>query len=219
MSLIFAGLIVVGAGGMAAWAARLVMRRAPPRHENDAEVTDRGGAITESTRLEGFPCQLGDVVMRITGEEAWLAGGVVLSEEAPVAALFVAPDRGRDITLFVRPAPTEVLFWLEPIDASIFVGGEPPTSIEHEGTRFERVRRWPLASRRIGVGAPDTGDSLILAEYTSAGIERLVVVTGSRGASFAYHGVELSPSSYEVIALGRATGGLDVGEIDGVDGS
>ena len=156
--------------------------------------------------LSGFPCQLGDVVTRITGEEAWLAGGLVLSEQAPVAALFVAPDAGRKLWLFARPLPTQAIFWLDSIDAStILVGNEPPTAIDHEGTRFERTRRLPLTSTRIGSGAPDVGESLILAEYTSAGAERLVVIKGSRANAFAYRGEELAPSSYEVTPSGRAT--------------
>lgn len=156
--------------------------------------------------LEGFPCQLGDVVMRLTGEEAWLAGGLVLCEEGPVAALFVAPDAGHDCALYVRPQPREAIFWLCPLDPSaVLVGGEPPSSVEHGGIRFDRVRRLPLRPRRIGVGAPDLGDSLILAEYASAGSERLLVMKGSLGVSQAYRGEELERSTYEVIASGKST--------------
>ena len=156
--------------------------------------------------LEGFPCQLGDVVMRLTGEEAWLAGGLVLCEEGPVAALFVAPDAGHDCALYVRPQPREAIFWLCPLDPSaVLVGGEPPSSVEHGGIRFDRVRRLPLRPRRIGVGAPDLGDSLILAEYSSAGSERLLVMKGSTGVSQAYRGEELEQSTYEVIASGKST--------------
>lgn len=156
--------------------------------------------------LAGFPCQLGDVLMRLTGEEAWLAGGLVLSEESPVSALFVAPDAGHDCAIYVRPRPREALFWMEPLDpGAILVGGEPPTSVEHGGIRFDRVRRLPLRPRRIGVGAPDVGDAVILAEYASAGSERLLVMRSTSGTSHAYRGEELVPSAYEVIASGRAT--------------
>ena len=160
--------------------------------------------------LEGFPCQLGDVLMRITGEEAWLAGGLVLSEEAPVAVLFVAPDAGHDCAIYVRPQPRESVFWMAPLDpGAVLVGGEPPTSVEHDGIRFDRVRRLPLRPKRIGVGAPDVGDSLVLAEYASAGSERLLVMRSTSGVSRAYRGEELEVSSYEVIASGKATLGDD----------
>jgi hypothetical protein len=38
-----------------------------------------------STSLDGFPCQLGDVVTRPGGDEAWLAGGIVFSEDVAVS--------------------------------------------------------------------------------------------------------------------------------------
>jgi hypothetical protein len=156
--------------------------------------------------LEGFPCQLGDVLLRLTGEEAWLAGGLVLSEEGPVAALFVAPDAGHDCAIYARPRPREAIYWMEPLDpGAVLVGGEPPNSVEQGGIRFDRVRRLPLRPRRIGVGAPDAGDAVILAEYASAGSERLVVMKCTSGASYAYRGEELEASTYEVIPSGRAT--------------
>jgi hypothetical protein len=160
--------------------------------------------------LEGFPCQLGDVLMRLTGEEAWLAGALVLSEEGPVAALFVAPDAGHDCAIYVRPQPREAVFWMAPLDpGAVLVGGEPPSSVEHAGIRFDRVRRLPLRPKRIGVGAPDVGDAVVLAEYASAGSERLLVMRSTTGVSHAYRGEELEISSYEVIASGRSTLGDD----------
>ena len=156
--------------------------------------------------LVGFPCQLGDVLMRITGEEAWLAGGLVLSEESPVAALFVAPDAGHDCAIYARPAPREAVFWLEPLDpGAVLVGGEPPSSVEHGGIRFDRVRRLPLRPKRIGVGAPDVGDAVVVAEYASAGSERLLVIRSTSGTAHAYRGEELEVSAYEVIPSGKST--------------
>jgi hypothetical protein len=156
--------------------------------------------------LVGFPCQLGDVLMRLTGEEAWLAGGLVLSEEAPVAALFVAPDAGHDCAIYVRPQPREAVYWMQPLDpGAILVGGEPPSSVEHGGIRFDRVRRLPLRPKRIGVGAPDVGDAVVLAEYASAGSERLLVMRSTSGTSHAYRGEELEVSAYEVIPSGNST--------------
>ena len=224
MSFLLAGLIVAGTSGAVAvgrWLSR--------RHEGTSDPKPAGGAGTTGespdakdgskkkrtaegphAHLEGFPCQLGDVVMRHTGEEAWLAGGVVLWEEAPVAALFVAPDAGHDCAIYVRPRPREAVFWMEPLDpGAVLVGGEPPSAVEHGGIRFERVRRLPLRPRRIGVGAPDVGDAVVLAEYASAGSERLLVMRSTSGTSHAYRGEELESSSYEVIASGKSTLGDD----------
>jgi hypothetical protein len=173
--------------------------------ERDAKK-GRPPAAGNAPHLEGFPCQLGDVLMRITGEEAWLAGGVVFSEEVPVAALFVAPDAGHDCAIYVRPAPREVVYWLEPLDPSaVLVAGEPPSAVEHGGVRFDRARRLPLRPRRIGVGAPDVGDSVVLAEYISAGAERLLVMKATTGVVRAFRGLELETSSFEVIPSGQTT--------------
>jgi hypothetical protein len=157
-------------------------------------------------KLDGFVCQLGDVLTRETGEEAWLAGGIVFSEEIPVAVLFVAPDAGQDCAIYVRPHPRSSLLWLEPLDpTAVLVGGEPPSSVEHQGVRFDRARRLPLRPKRIGVGAPDVGDGVTVAEYASAGAERLIVLKSNNGTTHAYRGMELDPASYEVIASGDTT--------------
>lgn len=192
-----------------------VEEEAPSRKDEDAATETQTSAAPKRkrpapeggrVRVEGFVCQLGDVVMRITGEEAWLAGGLVLSEEVPVAVLFVAPEAVRDCVIYVRSRPRDSLFWLEPLDPSaILVGGEPPSSVEHGGIRFDRARRLPLRPRRIGVGAPDVGDAVIVAEYASAGAERLLVLKGNSGIARAYRGVELDPSAFEVIASGEST--------------
>ncbi|MBX3191419.1 MAG: hypothetical protein KF819_30770 [Labilithrix sp.] len=232
MSFLLAGLIVAGASGAIAVGRWLAKRRESPpalpekpvdgdapadesmppesteKKQEEAEAKKRPPRRVEGpvAHLDGFPCQLGDVVMRLTGEEAWLAGGLVLSEDVPVAALFVAPDAGHDCALYVRPKPREAIFWMEPLDpGAVLVAGEPPSSVEHGGVRFDRARRLPLRPRRIGVGAPDVGDAVIIAEYASAGAERLLLVKGAAGSSRAFRGLELEPSSYEVIASGRST--------------
>lgn len=217
MSLLLAGLIAASASGAALVGRWLARRRDDvPETPDDKEpagtrpkTKSKPAAATPAsveTKLEGFPCQLGDVVMRLTGEEAWLAGGLVLSEEMPVSVLFVAPEAKQDCVLYVRPAPRASLAWLAPLDAaSVLLHGEPPNAIEHEGVRFERVRRLPLRAQRLGVGAPNVGDAVVVAEYSSAGAERLVVLKATNGSSFAYRGLELEPSAYEVIASGRST--------------
>ena len=231
MSFLLAGLIVAGTSGAIAvgrWLSRRQEGASEPKPADGGAGSDGTTATSADdekknskrppkrkvegphAHLDGFPCQLGDVIMRITGEEAWLAGGVVLSEEAPVAALFVAPDAGHDCAIYVRPRPRESVFWMQPLDpGAVLVGGEPPSSVEHEGIRFDRVRRLPLRPKRIGVGAPDVGDSVILAEYASAGSERLLVMRSTTGSSFAYRGEELEISTYEVIASGKSTLGDD----------
>ena len=230
MSFLLAGLIVAGTSGAIAvgrWLARRRDGATETKPEGTDPATEAPAAPSEAPKkpekkpakrtaegqhahLEGFPCQLGDVLMRLTGEEAWLAGGLVLWEEGPVAALFVAPDAGHDCAIYVRPQPREAVFWMEPLDpGAVLVGGEPPSSVEHGGIRFDRVRRLPLRPKRIGVGAPDVGDAVVLAEYASAGSERLLVMRSTSGSSFAYRGEELEMSSYEVIASGKATLGDD----------
>ena len=130
----------------------------------------------------------------------------MLSEEVPVAALFVAPDAGHDCVIYVRPHPRDAVYWLEPLDpGAVLVAGEPPTSVEHGGVRFDRARRLPLRPRRIGVGAPDVGDAVVVAEYNSAGAERLLVLKATTGVTKAYRGVELDASMFEVIPSGKST--------------
>jgi hypothetical protein len=225
VSLLLAGLVFAGTSGALVVGRWLAKRRSEAskldagadKDEKEDPDDAKARAATkrrprpapsegERGRLDGFVCQLGDVVMRITGEEAWLAGGVVLSEEVPVAVLFVAPDAGHDCAIYVRARPRGSLLWLEPLDLSaVLVGGEPPSAVEHRGIRFERARRLPLRPRRIGVGAPDVGDAVIVAEYASAGAERLLVLKANSGVVRAYRGIELEEGSFEVIAAGEST--------------
>src|SRR5690606_28376350 len=113
VSLVLAGLVLAGTGGALVLGRWLGRRRDAARAgddvpsdeaENTSDEADakdasgprdadgrddprpKGSASLEG-QLEGFVCQLGDVVMRITGEEAWLAGGVVLTDQIPVAVL------------------------------------------------------------------------------------------------------------------------------------
>jgi hypothetical protein len=152
-----------------------------------------------------FPCRLGDVVIGIGGDEAWLAGALVFYEESPAIALFIAPDAGGDRAVLARPRPTEELQWLKPVaSGAIDVGKEPPSTIEHAGERFERLRRLPLRAERHGTGAPDVGDDVILAEYKSLGGDRLVVVVGAAGPRV-WQGTLLEPAMFEVLASGAST--------------
>jgi hypothetical protein len=83
------------------------------------------------------------------------------------------------------------------------VGSEPPSSLEHKGDRFERVRRIPYRVEREGTGAPDVGEQAVVAEYTS-GESRLLVVTGS-GVARMWRGHVLEDGTYDVLAAGKST--------------
>jgi hypothetical protein len=152
--------------------------------------------------FEAFPCKLGDVVMRAGGDEAWLAGGLVFSEELPVAVLFIAPDAGGDRALYVKPSPSPSIAWLAPLDKdALQLSGEPPSALEVASDRFDRVRRLPLRVVRIGSGAPDVGDSAIVAEYACSSGAVLVVVA-SHGAAKAWRGTVLESGTYDVLPGG-----------------
>jgi hypothetical protein len=156
--------------------------------------------------LAGFPCRLGDVVLR-TGErdEAWLAGALVLEEQRPVAALFVAPEAGGDRALFVRDAPGAGFVWLAPLaPGALALTKEPPSALELEGTRFERSRRLPVRVVRVGSGAPAVGDQAIVAEYAGPAADRLLVVAGT-DATLAWRGVALREGEYDVLPAGKRT--------------
>jgi hypothetical protein len=162
-------------------------------------------APKDATGLDGFPCQLGDVLTRPGGDEAWLAGAIVFSEDVPVAVLFIAPDAGHDRAIYVRRESESPYFWLKPVDdKTLLSSSEPPSALEHEGVRFERRRRLPLRAKRIGTGAPDVGEEVLVAEYASPGTERMIVVQHA-GRARAFHGDMLEASMIDVLPSGKAT--------------
>jgi hypothetical protein len=153
----------------------------------------------------GFPCRLGDVVMRSGGGEAWLAGACVFSEDAPVSALFIAPEAGADVAVYARAAASAPLWWMQALGSDELPRfTDPPTSLEHGETRFERRRRLPLAIERRGSGAPDLGDSAIVAEYASSGADQLLLII-HEGNLRAWRGTSLDAGMYEVIPSGAST--------------
>ena len=180
----------------------------PTPPPDGASASRRPPPVEAKALLQEFPCALGDVILRTGGEEAWLAGAVVFSEEVPVAALFLAPDAGGDHALFVRPRPTVSLSWLRAVAPATLdalkLGSEPPSAIELDGLWFERARRLPVHAVRVGTGAPDVGDEVIVAEYAASGVERLLVVAGP-GVLRAWRGVLLEEALYEVIPSGAST--------------
>jgi hypothetical protein len=176
----------------------------PPTDERGRESDWADDA--PSALLEGFACKLGDVVIRrVEGDEAWLAGALVLAEERPVAALFIAPVAGGERALLVPGPPRAALTWLTPLaPGELALSGEPPRSIEHAGARFERTRRLPVHVSRLGKGAPHVGQSALFAEYETRGAERLVVVVG-QDAALAWRGVALAEGEYDVLPGSPAT--------------
>jgi hypothetical protein len=160
---------------------------------------DGAGGDDAVPPLAGFPCQLGDVILVSHGDEAWLAGGLVFRERLPMAVLFIAPDAGGDRAIYARPAPNASLLWLTPLASDALVmGREPPSAIEHEKERFDRTRRLPFRAERVGTGAPDVGEDVIVAEYSAATGDRLVVVVGA-GRARTWRGRPLEEGTYEVL--------------------
>jgi hypothetical protein len=188
-------------------------RRSSPPREGEMEGTGTVAAGDGGERRDGrpkadesegavdwtaFPCALGDVVMRtLDQDEAWLAGAVVLREDAPAAVLFIAPDAAGDRAIYVRPRPSSEVAWLLPVRESVVVGAEPPGTIEIDGLRFERRRRLPLRAERLGTGAPDVVGIAILGEYAAASGEVAIVLIAD-GVGRAWRGKRLGEGEYEV---------------------
>ena len=206
MSLLVASLGVAG-GVLLGRAIARALRRGPtadspgaaaedPKRETpraEQAKTDIGAALAT------FPCHLGDVILASSGDEAWLAGGLVFSERFPMAVLFIAPDAGGDRAVLARPRPDTSLLWLTPMNpTTLSVGREPPTSIEHENERFERTRRVPYRVQRIGTGAPDVGEEAIFAEYKATVGERLILVVGKEGTR-GFRGRLLEEGTYDLL--------------------
>jgi len=200
VSLLLVDVAIVGGGVLLGrWLMRSMRARAAAA-ESAARATSEAPAKPVDL-LAGFPCKLGDVLTRTgEGDEAWLAGALVLVEERPVAALFIAPEAGGDRAILVRP-PSE-LTWLAPLRVrelpDLVTSAEPPLSIEHGGTRYERTRRLPVKIERIGTGAPSVAPQGVLSEYAGTGTERLVVLAGGPNV-LAWAGVSLGERDYEIL--------------------
>ena len=226
MSLILTSLLVAGGVIAGRWIAHGAQ---PPDAEDDDGEGDRDEPSSKSppsgTKTAGAPkprgargkappapavdpfaafsCTLGDVVMGAGGDEAWLAGALVFHEDAPAAVLFIAPDAGGDRAVFLRTAGHGELLWLRAV-SGVTVAGEPPSALEHDGERYDRVRRMPWRSERHGTGAPDVGAEVIVAEYKALTGARLLVVVGG-GTARTWHGMSLEPGMYDVLAAGKGT--------------
>lgn len=144
---------------------------------------------------EHLPFGLGDVLVLRSGEEAWLAGASLLSEDAPIAVLFRAPSARVDRAIYLRAnAPFEAA-WLEllrvergPI--------EPPSSLEEGGVLFSRARRLPVSVARIEDASFDLEGNAILGEYRALGERRLLRVATSE-AIMLFLGRRLAHDDYD----------------------
>lgn len=131
MTLLVDALAVVG--GL--WVGRRVMRKALARARSRSRRRIGPEEPIESVDVfTAFPCRLGDVlVRRVERDEAWLAGALVLSEDRPVAALFIAPEAVQDRAVYARAARSEVA-WLAPMaTGALAPRGEPPSAMESSG--------------------------------------------------------------------------------------
>ena len=207
MSLVLTAAAVAGGLALGRWLTRRAIENAPVKPMASAKTSERTLA-KESIPWDRFVCRLGDVVVRQDGAEAWLAGALVFSEDAPAAVLFVAPEAKVDRAVFVRAKPSPELLWLAPVaeDAWKAKGSEPPTSIELEGETFDRIRRLPFRVERVGEGAPDLGPEVIVAEYKSLRSEekRVISISGG-GHSRAWRGEKIEAVACDVLPSGSRT--------------
>jgi hypothetical protein len=205
--LLLVDVAIVGGGVLLGrWLMRSMRARAAAAAPESGAASDVPAKPVDL--LAGFPCKLGDVLTRTAeGDEAWLAGALVLEEDRPVAALFIAPEAGGDRAILVRPgsggsAGGADMTWLAPLRVRDLPGlvesGEPPHTLEHEGTRYERARRLPVKIERIGTGAPSVAQQGILAEYAGTGTDRLVVLACGPNV-LAWAGVALGERDYEIL--------------------
>jgi len=143
-------------GGLVSTDMREVTEKARALHEALSRSDVGAVRVTKPARdpFDGFACRLGDVIVRAGGEEAWLAGALVLAEDAAVAAIFIAPEARRDRVVYARVRDA-ALVWLTPVSEEVIITGtEPPSVIEIDTARFERQRRLPLRVERVGSGTP-----------------------------------------------------------------
>ena len=200
MTVLVDAFIIVGGVALGRWIMRGVRRR------RAASRTEHEAAPVVQQVPASFPCKLGDVVIRIhEGDEAWLAGAMMLEEDRPVAAIFVAPEAGGDRAVFVRDAAGAGITWLAPVaEGALTVPREPPHALELEGIRYERARRLPVRVSRLGSGVPAVGDRAIVAEYAGPANLRLLVVAGT-SETLAWKGVALTDGEYDVLPGGKDT--------------
>jgi hypothetical protein len=213
MSIIITSVAVAGGLAFGRWLSRRTARRQmPPRilaeAAADESTKSKSPKPADVIAWDSFPCRLGDVIVHPGGEEAWLAGALIFSEDVAAAVLFVAPEAKSDHAVYVRAKPTTEIFWLAPLAADAWAPPptSPPTAIEVEGEPFERIRRLPFRSTRVGEGAPDLGDEILLAEYKSLrSVEKRVISISGGGHARAWIGTAIDIGVCDVLPSGEKT--------------
>lgn len=205
---------VAVAGGLAF--GRWLSQRAALTESRRAELKSRVAAANSgSSAVEApnaheilwtrFPCRLGDVIVHPSGDEAWLAGAIILSEDVAAAVLFVAPEAKNDRAVYARAKPVTEIFWLSPLAADGWTppDTDPPTTIEIEGEPFERIRRLPYRTEAMGEGTPSLGAEILLAEYKSLrSLERRVISISGKGSARAWIGSAIDIRVCDVLPAG-----------------
>lgn len=146
-----------------------------------------------------LPLALGDVVMA-GDEERWLAGAIVAQEKDDlVAVVFMAPEGAQQGVVAVFPPPRRDIYWLAPwaVDSP----DEPPATLEIAGMTMRRRGRLPAALKRIGQGAPPTGEAGIVALYEGGGSD-VALVIASEGRLYAWAGRRIDEDGYERLGGG-----------------
>jgi hypothetical protein len=216
MSILITSAAVAGGLAFGRWLSLRVARReaalaasrhapSPPAEEAPPKKFD---PANDEAMWSRFSCRLGDVVVHPGGDEAWLAGATILSEDVAAAILFVAPEAKNDRALYVLAKPSTEVVWLSPLPADTWTPPptEPPTTIEIEGEPFERVRRLPFRATRIGEGAPDLGADVLVAEYKSQRTaEKRVISISGGGHARAWVGTTIDITACDVLPGGAQT--------------
>lgn len=165
MSLIVTA-IIVGGGALAAGIGARVALARRARRQSKAEST-RQPAAPSRLAAAGFAFEQGDVIS-IAGRELWLEHGWLLAEgDDPIAALMFA----REAVVLSEPRPRSRVCRLSEI--KLRMPGDPPSALDHAGSRYERARRLPVAIERLPDSPEPPWTDALLTEYRGLGGEVL----------------------------------------------
>jgi hypothetical protein len=212
VSIVITAVAVAGGLAFGRWlSGRAARREMPPRilSEPPAEDSPKSKAQKPiAPDWDRFPCRLGDVIVHPNGDGAWLAAALVFFEEVSAADLFVAPEAKSDRAVYLRAKPNTEMIWLTPLAADAWTPPPtaPPTAIEIEGEPFERIRRLPFRALRVGEGAPDLGEEILVAEYKSSrSLEKRVISISGGGHARAWIGTAMDIGICDVLPSGEKT--------------
>lgn len=176
--------LIAGGASLGLWLGHRVRRRLTRKHAEPAQPSK------DPSHAGGLELGVGDVVS-VQGEELWLEHGWLLSEAGrSLAGLFQA----REASLLEFAPPRREHFRLTRTDVAI--PGDAPTSLEHHGVRYERVRRLPVEVSAIGDSRPPPWSTALLVEYRSLASELLLVV-GQAPEYLAWQGLPLLDGALE----------------------